>query len=436
MDIFIADGLALLMAALIAIVAITIISFSRRYMDGDRHQASFFKILTALTATTLILVFANHVAVFLAAWLIMGLLLAKLIGHVKGWQQAQAAAKIARHHFMWGAIALAASLAMMVWQTGQWTLSGIMDQASALDPIMLWTAGGLALIAAMVQSALFPFHKWILSSMTAPTPVSAFMHAGLVNAGGFLIVRFAPVFAAIPEILLIVFALGAFTALLASFWMLTQNDVKRSLGCSTVAQMGFMVMQCGLGLYSAAITHLILHGFYKAYHFLAAGSSIQGPKLPVQTKQNYRVSIPFVVIGGATAAYIFAALTGKTITTLDSATILVAFAAIAGAQAGHGLAALTHVSIPARALMTVTIVAAASALYAVIFTAITTIMPINDPQPLSWLHLATLAIFTIGWLSMILGAHKQSKRAFMNSLNAAQPQFNSVVNHRSTYNAG
>ncbi|MFC6756619.1 proton-conducting transporter membrane subunit [Halomicroarcula sp. GCM10025894] len=114
----------------------------------------------------------------------------------------------------------------------------------------------------------------MLSSMTGPTPASAIMHAGFVNAGGVLLARLAPVFAIQQNVMLLIVALGAVSSVLAQAMMLVKADYKGRLGCSTVAQMGFMILQCGLGFFAAAVAHLIIHGFYKAYLFLSTGSQV------------------------------------------------------------------------------------------------------------------------------------------------------------------
>ena len=444
MDLFYFDGLALLMGGLILLVAGVIASFSIRYMDGDRHYKRYFLTLGGVTLAALVLVFSNNVALFALAWAVMGAALSRLIGHSKGWAQARQAGRLALVHFMGGAAALFAALALLGTQTGQWSISGILANLSTLDPGTLYSAGGLILLAAMVQSALFPFHKWLLASMTAPTPVSAFMHAGLVNAGGFLIVRFSSLFAAMPDMLLAVFAAGALTALVASYWMLTQPDIKRALGCSTSAQMGFMVLQCGLGFYTAAIAHLILHGFFKAYHFLAAGSAIENPLLPKSDTPGTGASIwarsCLMLVGGVTAALVFASLTNKTLINADSGIVLMAFAGLAGVQAATGLAGLAHINIALRTVWTVAIIGLAAALYAGLFGLIASAVPVDVPQDLSLIHLAGLGLFAAGWITMALGAHRSSTgiaaRAYMTSLNAAQPPIQTIMNHRRTYNAG
>src|SRR3569833_2724228 len=129
-------------------------------------------------------------------------------------------------------------------------------------------------VAAFARSAQFPLHSWLPYSMEGPTPVSALMHAGIVNAGGFLLNRFAPLFVHASDVLHVVFAVGLLTALIGSALMLTQNDIKKSLGYSTMGQMGFMVMECGLGAFSLAVYHLIAHGLFKATLFLGSGGVI------------------------------------------------------------------------------------------------------------------------------------------------------------------
>jgi NAD(P)H-quinone oxidoreductase subunit 5 len=112
--------------------------------------------------------------------------------------------------------------------------------------------------------------------MEAPTPVSALMHAGIINAGGFLVIRLSPLIALSHSALGLLALVGAFTALFGGLVMLTQTSIKRSLAFSTIAQMGFMMLQCGLGAFSAALLHIVAHSLYKAHAFLACGSVLDG----------------------------------------------------------------------------------------------------------------------------------------------------------------
>ena len=142
----------------------------------------------------------------------------------------------------------------------------------------------LIFVGAMSKSAQFPLHMWLPDSLYAPTPVHALLHAGIINAGGFLLARLAPLYDLSPTTLHVVFAVGLLTTILGSSMMLTQNDIKKTLGYSTIGQMGFMIMECGLGAYALAIFHLIAHGIFKATIFLNCGQVIhaarQEPRSP------------------------------------------------------------------------------------------------------------------------------------------------------------
>jgi NADH-quinone oxidoreductase subunit L len=150
----------------------------------------------------------------------------------------------------------------------------------------------LIFIGAMSKSAQFPLHMWLPDSLYAPTAVTALLHAGIINAGGFLLTRLAPLYDLNPATLHLVFAVGLLTTLLGSSMMLVQNDIKKTLGYSTIGQMGFMIMECGLGAYGLAIFHLIAHGLFKATIFLNCGYLIhaarQEPRLPPKRERTER----------------------------------------------------------------------------------------------------------------------------------------------------
>ena len=136
---------------------------------------------------------------------------------------------------------------------------------------------GIALvaIAAVMKCAQLPFHGWLIQVMEAPTPVSALLHAGVVNLGGFVLLRFAPVVDRAVETRTLLVVVGACTAVIAALVMATRVSVKVALAWSTCAQMGFMLVQCGLGLWEMALLHLVAHSMYKAHAFLAAGGTVR-----------------------------------------------------------------------------------------------------------------------------------------------------------------
>ncbi|MGT2378201.1 NADH dehydrogenase subunit 5 [Staphylococcus aureus] len=137
-------------------------------------------------------------------------------------------------------------------------------------------------LAVMIPVAQFPFHRWLIESVTAPTPVSAIMHAGIVNAGGVILTRFAPIFDNGILRYHYYLSFSSISVLLGSGISLVQVDYKRQLVGSTMSQMGFMLVQCALGVYSAAIIHLILHGIFKATLFLQSGLIVERFNIPKQ----------------------------------------------------------------------------------------------------------------------------------------------------------
>ena len=131
-------------------------------------------------------------------------------------------------------------------------------------------------MGALGKSAQVPLHVWLPFAMEAPTPVSALIHAAtMVNAGPFLLVRFSPLLMLSPVAMAVIAVIGATTALFAAFVSLTQTDIKKILAYSTISQIGFMIMTCGLGAFVAAVFHLLAHGFLKGFLFLSTGNALQ-----------------------------------------------------------------------------------------------------------------------------------------------------------------
>jgi len=435
------DGLAQVMAVVVTFVSGIVHSFSQRYMAGAKRIGAFYGQLFGLTLIVLALTIANHLVLFGALWTAMGWVLAGLIGHIRGWPEAQASARYARRTFLGGSAALAVAIAMLVTETGQWTLTGAMEQVDSMETQFVLIAAGLVVIAAAVQSALVPFHQWLLSSMTAPTPVSAFMHAGLVNAGGILLARFAPVVFDTQLMMLVVVALGGLTALAGQAWALVQTNVKRQLGCSTTAQMGFMVLQCGLGFIAAAIAHLILHGFYKAYLFLGSGAVVESTTPPPRRTQPAEaagvgatvVSVATGLVGGA----LFAWLTGKSILALDSGTFLTFFVVLAVLHAAHTL--LQRVALPAstRAWALPAAVLPALAIYAAVYNGVAWMMadlPMAvAPGDLTIVHWILAATFLFVYIAIERGWHRSSTRLYVALLNSSQPLSSTLLTRRDRY---
>ncbi|HEY0194509.1 MAG TPA: proton-conducting transporter membrane subunit, partial [Kofleriaceae bacterium] len=136
-------------------------------------------------------------------------------------------------------------------------------------------ATALLVVGVLLKSAQIPFHGWMQAVMEAPTPVSALLHAGVVNIGGFVMIRLAPLMAHAYIAQSILLGVGLFTTIVAALVMTTRNAIKGVLAWSTIGQMGFMLVQCGLGAWHLALMHLLAHSLYKAHTFLSSGSIVQ-----------------------------------------------------------------------------------------------------------------------------------------------------------------
>lgn len=300
---FAVDRLAAVVALLTAGISLAVQSFSVRYMDGDARGRSFFRDMGLMVAAILLMVVAADLVVLAVGWVGASLALASLIAHRRGWAAARASAGQTLRFLGIGDVALLAAVLVAVSSFATTDIDAVI--AAATEPENATVAallGVLLVIAAIAKSAQWPLAGWLADTMTAPTPVSALMHAGFVNAGGFLLARFADLLLAQPWLMATVFVIGATTALLGSLAMLVQSDVKRALAWSTVGQMGFMVMQCGLGAFAAAIYHLVAHGIFKATLFLGAGSAVQEARGLVNT--------PYARASGGGIAFAAAAVLG------------------------------------------------------------------------------------------------------------------------------
>ncbi len=269
------DPVSVILLCLIAFVGAIVLRFSARYLDGEARQGAFLGWMSLTLGSVILLVLAGNLAVLVPAWIATSLFLHKLLMF---YPDRAGARRAARKKFMVaraGDIALLGA-AILLWRaygTGDLAQIGALARAAEPSWTAAWAAGLIAL-AALLKSAQFPTHGWLTEVMETPTPVSALLHAGVINAGGFLLIRFSDVMLTAPGVLAALVLIGGFTALYGSLVMLTQPAVKTSLAWSTVAQMGFMIFQCGLALFPLALLHIVAHSLYKAHAFLSAGGAV------------------------------------------------------------------------------------------------------------------------------------------------------------------
>ncbi len=277
---FYLDGLSLVMWCLIAFLGWVIVDFSIRSLDGDPSQPRFLKWMNFTLGSVTCLVLSSNLLMFWLAWVLSSLGLHQLLTHYQERSRGQVAAKKKFIISRLGDAFLIAACAMTYYQFGTLEYDQLFIAATELirnpqsSPAIAGWIGTFFVLGAMTKSAQFPLHSWLPETMESPTAVSALMHAGIINAGGFLVLRLSPLVELSPIAMDALALIGAVTAIFGAIVMLTQTSVKVSLAYSTIAQMGFMMLQCGLGAFTAALLHIVAHSLYKAHAFLTSGSVI------------------------------------------------------------------------------------------------------------------------------------------------------------------
>lgn len=274
------NELSAILVPYVAILGLVIRKYATKYMWDEAGYKRFFILLNFIFSAIYLLVMSNNLIVLALAWQLMSIALYLLVSFnvgsdtaVKNARWTKIIHKSADLIFLMGVI--------LTYKTfGSFDLGVLSDKwlemsKSSIDNPTIFVIGLLFLIAAMMKSANIPFHIWLPYTSEAPTPVSALMHAGVVNVGGILLNKIAYLLLLAPAVLNIAFIVGLATAIFATLVMLVVSDIKRSLGYSTVGQMGYMIMEVGLGAFSLAIYHLIVHGIFKATLFLESGGLIK-----------------------------------------------------------------------------------------------------------------------------------------------------------------
>jgi NADH-quinone oxidoreductase subunit L len=275
---FVLDQLSLVMLLVVTGVGFLIHVYSVGYMSDDEGYARYFSYLNLFLFFMTVLVLAGNALVMFVGWEGVGLASYLLIGF---WFQKKSAADAGKKAFIVnriGDFGFLIGMFLLVANFGTLTFSEI---GARLDANPAWQGGVLTIIAlclmlgAAGKSAQLPLYIWLPDAMEGPTPVSALIHAAtMVTAGVYMVARTHVLFDHSPVALGVVATVGAATAIFAATIALVQNDIKRVLAYSTISQLGYMFLGCGVTAYSAAIFHLMTHAFFKALLFLAAGSVI------------------------------------------------------------------------------------------------------------------------------------------------------------------
>ncbi|HET9993400.1 MAG TPA: NADH-quinone oxidoreductase subunit L [Kofleriaceae bacterium] len=265
------------MFVLVATLAMVVVRYSRTYLAGESELDRYARSLLLTVASVTVLVTSNHLAVLVVAWFATDVGLHQLLTFYRRRRQAVI---VAHKKFLLSRLADACFVSSLVFigpEVGSLRIDVVTAFARShaeLSPTM-HVATVLLVFGVLLKSAQIPFHGWMLQVMEAPTPVSALLHAGVVNIGGFVMIRLSPLMAHAWIAQSLLLGVGLFSTVVASLVMTTRANIKGVLAWSTIGQMGFMLVQCGLGAWHLALMHLLAHSLYKAHTFLSSGSVVQ-----------------------------------------------------------------------------------------------------------------------------------------------------------------
>ena len=270
------DLLTGIMLSLVTFIALVINRYARRYLDGQPAAPFYRRWFVITIASTSLLITAGDLRLLAVAWTVSSLSLHRLLTFFADRPQAQVAA---HKKFLLSRLAdvvIYAAVFLLGRSFGTYDIAAITAAAPTMAalPNAVHAAGFLLVAGVALRSAQLPFHGWLIQVMEAPTPVSALLHAGVVNIGGYVLIRLAGLMGLLSGPMTALAVIGTMTAVLAALVTMTRVSVKVALAWSTAAQMGFMLLECGLGAWELALLHLVAHSCYKAHAFLGSGGVV------------------------------------------------------------------------------------------------------------------------------------------------------------------
>lgn len=261
---------------LISFIGLVVLRYAKNNLAGDPDDARFLKWFITTVLAVIITVTTNHLVVFWLSWTAISISLHQLLM----FYPERTRAKVAAHKkFLFARFSealLATAFVLIYTQHGTFIISEILAEISLLPALSLQHQIAAVLLAnvALIKCAQLPLHGWLIQVVEAPTPVSALLHAGIINLGGFLLLLFSPLFGQATVAQWLVLIVAGLSTVIAALVMTTRISIKVRLAWSTTAQMGLMLIECALGLYELALLHLLAHSCYKAYAFLGSGNAV------------------------------------------------------------------------------------------------------------------------------------------------------------------
>lgn len=305
------DRLTAVMMVVISGFCTLVYRYSIRYLQQDAGHSRFLILLALKVSTLLFMVSSSDLVTLYIAWQLLSWFLTLLFhnyAHIPTVQSSFRTFIILRG----GNLAFLTGIVLAYHLYGTVKFTELFERAAASEVMVSLFGTGFEIagvtavtlfifLGIISKSAQFPLHIWLPESMYSPTPVSAMLHAGSINVAGFLLHRLAPLYTLTPFVMHFVLVIGLITAIAGTCMMLVQNDIKKTLAYSTIGQMGYMVMECGVGAFSLAVFHLISHGLFKADLFLCCGKGIHEARLDPSEPQGSSTKSSYNMLGWASA---------------------------------------------------------------------------------------------------------------------------------------
>ncbi len=423
--------------SLTIIVGTFVAKFSCNYMRGNRRYITFFLYLSATALSVLLVVSSDYLPVFFVGLLATKYCMTRLISLKHNWSAARSSGRLFFRSFLLGIFMIAASLSVIAFDAESLSIQAILlhnsESNTHMIPLLCLVLGTFSM------TGLIPFHKWLVSSLNAPTPVSALMHAGVINIGGYILARFSPLLEDNTLIFYVLFLFGLVSALVGTYWKLIQTDVKKMLACSTLAQMGFMVAQCGLGLFPAAISHMVLHGMFKSFLFFSSGNAAKEKSVSHEKTVKW-LGVLWSVFCGVLGSYIFSYVTKTSWYPNSSVFVLTLVVGIGCAQI-----ALTLCHLKSFFYLPVSLLASGfyGCIYGLNMEIMEHILPsfMYRPQPINFMYILGAVLLFFSWFGYqfyyFIKVPPRIKRLrdwfYVKMLNASQPHKETITANRNSY---
>lgn len=272
------SAMSLVMLGLVSFIAFINVRYSSNYMAGNiEDEKRYLRWLMVTLGSVATVVTTNHMLVLVIGWVAITLSLHQLLIFYPNRQRAVLAAYKKYIFARFAEACLLGAVLILHFEHDTWFISDVYQHIQSEGKLNGWDqlAALLLALAALVKCAQLPLHGWLIQVVEAPTPVSALLHAGIINLGGYLLIVFAPLIVLSDVAQWMLLIVGGITTVLAALVMMTRASVKVRLAWSTMSQMGLMLVECGLGLFELALLHLVAHSCYKAYAFLNSGAEVE-----------------------------------------------------------------------------------------------------------------------------------------------------------------